>query len=101
MTMARTMRAVLGGPWEPVLYTAPDSALAESLGGLWPAHLTRKSQGHGDLTARLNKGLREAPPGPVLFIGSDAPDLRTSHIRSAIKALQNHQAVFGLSLIHI
>ncbi len=95
MTMARTLRAALGGPWRTVLYGAPDSALNQSLGGLWPAHLARRSQGRGDLTARLDKGLLEARPGPVLFIGSDAPDLTRGHIRGAISALQKHSAVFG------
>ena len=95
MTLARTMRAAMGGAWTPVLYTAPDSALPESLGGIWPASLDRRSQGHGDLTDRLNKGLTEAPPGPVLFIGADAPDLSPALIRRAIRALHTHDAVFG------
>lgn len=95
MTLARTMRAAMAGPWTPVLYTAPDRALGESLGGIWPASLDRRSQGHGDLTDRLNKGLTEAPPGPVLFIGADAPDLSPALIRRAIRALHTHDAVFG------
>lgn len=95
MTLARTMRAAMAGAWTPVLYTAPDSALDESLGGIWPAKLARRSQGRGDLTDRLNKGLSEAPPGPVLFIGADAPDLSPALIRRAIRALQTHDAVFG------
>ena len=81
MTLSRTMRAALRGPWTPILYTAPDSALGESLGGIWPARVMRKSQGLGDLTARLDKGLRETPPGPVLFIGADAPDISPGLIR--------------------
>ena len=95
MTLARTMRAAQSGAWTPVLYTAPDSALNESLGGIWPATLERRSQGKGDLTQRLNKGLNEAPPGPVLFIGADAPDLSPALIRHAIRSLQTHDAVFG------
>jgi hypothetical protein len=95
MTLAHTMRAAQGGTWTPVLYTAPDSALTESLGGLWPAQIERRSQGSGDLTARLNKGLAEAAPGPVLFIGADAPDISPALIRRAIRGLQSHDAVFG------
>lgn len=95
MTLAKTMRAARGGPWTPVLYTAPDSALTESLGGIWPASIERRSQGQGDLTDRLNKGLAEAPPGPVLFIGADAPDISPALIRRAIRALLTHDAVFG------
>nr|WP_070960158.1 DUF2064 domain-containing protein [Hyphomonas sp. Mor2] len=95
MTLARTMRAAMGGAWTPILYTAPDRALGESLGGIWPAALERRSQGAGDLTDRLNKGLAEARPGPVLFIGADAPDLTPALIRHAIRDLQTHDAVFG------
>lgn len=95
MTLTRTMRAAMRGAWTPVLYTAPDSALSESLGGIWPASLDRRSQGHGTLTDRLNKGLTEAPPGPVLFIGADAPDVSPALIRRAIRALHTHAAVFG------
>lgn len=95
MTMSRTLRAALAGPWRVRLYVAPDSARYESLGGLWPARLSRCSQGRGELGARLSKGLAEAPPGPVLFIGTDAPDIRPALIRRAIRALQRHDAVFG------
>ncbi|MEM1390852.1 MAG: DUF2064 domain-containing protein [Pseudomonadota bacterium] len=95
MSLGRTMRAVSPGPWTPILYTAPDSALTETLGGLWPPTLERQSQGRGDLTARLNKGLNETPPGPVLFIGADAPDLSASLISHAVKSLTLHDVVFG------
>ncbi|MEL6726737.1 MAG: DUF2064 domain-containing protein [Pseudomonadota bacterium] len=92
---AKTMLAALNGPWETILYTAPDRELATSLGGLWPAHLERRSQGPGDLGDRLSKGLREAPPGPVLFIGSDAPDISAGLLRRAVLELSRHDAVFG------
>ena len=68
-TLARTMRAALSGPWTTILYAAPDSALSDSLGGIWPPHLIRCSQGRGGLTERLEHGLSNASPGPVLFIG--------------------------------
>lgn len=92
---AKTLRAALKGPWETVLYTAPDKELANSLGGLWPVHLERRSQGPGNLGDRLSKGLREARPGPVLFIGSDAPDVTTAMLRKAVRELSRHDAVFG------
>ena len=94
-TLARTMRAALNGHWTSVLYAAPDMAMTDSVGGLWPASLERRSQGHGGLTERLNKGLAEAPPGPVLFIGADAPDIAPALLRNAIRTLQNNDAVFG------
>ena len=92
---AQTMRATLNGAWDTVLYTAPDKELDNSLGGIWPLHLERRSQGPGNLGDRLSKGLREAPPGPVLFIGSDAPDISTALLRQAVRALNRHDAVFG------
>ncbi|MEM1035547.1 MAG: DUF2064 domain-containing protein [Pseudomonadota bacterium] len=95
MSLARTMRAVQAGQWIPVLYTAPDAALNDTLGGIWPPHLKRRSQGIGTLTDRLNKGLVETPPGPVLFIGADAPDLSPALLNRAIKNLQSHDAIFG------
>ncbi|MEO1552634.1 MAG: DUF2064 domain-containing protein [Pseudomonadota bacterium] len=94
-TQAKTVRASLRGPWKTILYTAPDKELDNSLGGIWPVHLERRSQGFGDLGQRLSKGLREAPAGPVLFIGSDAPDISTALLRQAIRALSRHDAVFG------
>ncbi|MEO1305381.1 MAG: DUF2064 domain-containing protein [Pseudomonadota bacterium] len=92
---AKTLRAALNGSWETILYTTPDKELSNSLGGLWPVHLERRSQGPGDLSDRLSKGLREAAPGPVLFIGSDAPDISTALLRKAVRELQRHDAVFG------
>ena len=92
---ARTVRAALRGPWDTVLYTAPDKELSNSLGGIWPVHLERRSQGTGNLGDRMSKGLSEAPAGPVLFIGSDAPDISAALLRQAVRALSRHDAVFG------
>ncbi|MEM1087350.1 MAG: TIGR04282 family arsenosugar biosynthesis glycosyltransferase [Pseudomonadota bacterium] len=95
MALARTMRAAQGGPWTPVLYAAPDRALNDMLGGIWPPHLQRRSQGKGDLTDRLNKGFAETPPGPVVFIGADAPDISAALLTLAVKKLKSHDAIFG------
>ncbi|MEP1144362.1 MAG: TIGR04282 family arsenosugar biosynthesis glycosyltransferase [Henriciella sp.] len=92
---AKTMRAALNGAWDTVLYATPDKELSNSVGGIWPAHLERRSQGGGDLGDRLTKGLQEAPAGPVLFIGSDAPDISTALLRKAVRELSRHDAVFG------
>lgn len=96
MTMARTIHEVSGATrWNTVLYATPDKYLTRNFGGLWPIHLQRRSQSTGDLTARLDKGLREAPRGPVLFIGADAPDITRALIWQAFEALKTHTAVFG------
>lgn len=94
-TMARTIRAAIDPRWQTQLYAAPDRHLQAALGGLWPQDLSRVSQGRGDLTARLEKGLRDAPNGPVLFIGSDAPGITSALIWQAIRSLTHNGAVFG------
>ena len=96
MTMAKTLREVSGDPrWQAVLYATPDKYLVSGFGGLWPQRLERRSQGVGDLTARLDKGLVEAPQGQVLFIGADAPDMSRVLIGRAFEALKTADAVFG------
>jgi uncharacterized protein len=49
-------------------------------------------QGEGDLGDRL---ARAAAPYPVIFIGSDAPDLDAARLIAAAAALQNAPAVIG------
>jgi len=44
---------------------------------------------------RLGKGLADSPNGPVLFIGTDAPDISATLLRQAVRALQRNDAVFG------
>ncbi|MEL7451996.1 MAG: DUF2064 domain-containing protein [Pseudomonadota bacterium] len=94
-TMGKTLRVVQDPRWQTYLYATPDTALSENFGGLWPAHLARRSQGQGDLTDRLNKGLAEAPRGQILFIGADAPDISRHLVWRAFSMLRNHDAVFG------
>lgn len=98
MTLSKTVRASLSGAWNTILYAAPDKALCQSIGIVWPDHLERRSQGRGDITDRLNKGLNEAPAGPVMFIGADAPDISPALIRRAIRGLHRSDAIFGPAL---
>jgi len=91
MTLSKTLRAAANGNWTARLYLDPPDA---KLGGIelgFPIF----AQGGGDLTDRLNKGLAEANPGPVLFVGSDAPNISTALLRKAIRLLQQNDAVFG------
>ncbi|MEO0882500.1 MAG: TIGR04282 family arsenosugar biosynthesis glycosyltransferase [Pseudomonadota bacterium] len=94
-TMAQTIRQVRDPRWDTVLYAAPDKALACDFGGLWPGDIDRRSQGTGDLGDRLDRALFEAPIGPVLFIGADAPDISRALVWQAFRSLQGHDAVFG------
>ncbi|MEP2990479.1 MAG: TIGR04282 family arsenosugar biosynthesis glycosyltransferase [Parasphingorhabdus sp.] len=49
-------------------------------------------QPDGDLSKKL---LSAIDPSPVIFFGSDTPDLQASHIEEAIEGLQNHDVVIG------
>ena len=79
--------------WRCRLYLDPDSAVVDS--GGWPRGLPRRAQGAGDLGARMARPFRESPPGPVVLVGADIPDLRPAHIARAFAALGRADAVFG------
>ncbi|WP_109355637.1 TIGR04282 family arsenosugar biosynthesis glycosyltransferase [Sphingorhabdus sp. EL138] len=49
-------------------------------------------QVEGDLTSRL---LAAMDPAPVIFLGSDTPDLSAHHVNAAINALQKSDVVIG------
>lgn len=94
MLTKRTLHEAQGGDWRTVLAVDPPAA-AHDAAQFWPTHLPRVAQGRGDLGARMAHVFRHAPPGPVLIIGADAPDLRARHLRGAFDALKGADAVFG------
>lgn len=49
-------------------------------------------QVEGDLTSRL---LAAMDPAPVIFLGSDTPDLSAHHVNAAVNALQKSDVVIG------
>lgn len=88
------LRRVSGDPrWRCWLYLDRVSATADCDG--WRRGLSRRAQGRGDLGARMGRPFRELPPGPVVLIGTDIPDLRPAHIARAFAALGRGDAVFG------
>jgi len=95
LTLSRTLHAARASGLSVRIYTAPDRMtwLREGQAPFGQARLY--PQGQGGLTERLARGLREAPPGPVLFIGSDAPDLTAALLTQAVRALRSNDAVFG------
>lgn len=97
-TLASTLRAARASGLNVRIYTTPDNLAAtlqgRSVFGGLPVH----PQGPGTLTERLERGLSEAPPGRVLFIGADAPDITPGLLRSAVRGLTHHDAVFGPAL---
>jgi len=61
----------------------------------WPRHVARIGQGRGDIGVRMDRVMRILPPGPVVIIGTDIPDIAPRHIAAAFRALGDHDAVFG------
>lgn len=88
-TMRRITRRLARDPrWDTVLAVTPGS-------GGWPAGVPRIAQGGGDLGDRMDRVMRTVPPGPVVIIGTDIPDIEPRHIADAYARLGDHQAVFG------
>lgn len=79
--------------WTTVIAAAPDIAAPEA--GFWPDEMPRVPQGEGDLGTRMGRVMQMMPPGPVVLIGCDIPNVTDTRIASAFKALGNHDAVFG------
>jgi len=81
--------------WRTVLAVDPPAAAGRGWWHLWPTHLERVGQGSGDLGQRLRHVLKAVPPGPVVIIGSDAPQISRAHIARAFHLLGHHDAVAG------
>jgi len=80
-----------GGRWRRWLAVTPDRAVR----GPWPPVWQIIPQGPGDLGARMGRLFQGLPPGPVVIVGSDIPDLGPAHIARAFALLGNHDWVFG------
>jgi rSAM/selenodomain-associated transferase 1 len=90
------LRRVDGDPrWQTLLALSPDRAVHED--GVWPQGVPRIAQGPGDLGSRMGRLMRDLPPGPVVIIGSDIPDISSAHIAQAFTTLGKADAVFGPS----
>ena len=62
---------------------------------LWPPGVPVMPQGRGDLGERMRRALAACPPGAVVLIGSDIPELDAGHIATAFRLLSHHDVVFG------
>lgn len=108
-TTAAILHRLAGqGRWRTWLAITPDAAVAAP--GLWPPILRPPSlcpsspgpnawrmigQGTGDLGRRMARVMGDLPPGPVIIIGTDVPDIRPGHIARGFRALGRHDAVLG------
>jgi hypothetical protein len=55
-------------------------------------------QGEGDLGQRMTRLSERLGPGPLVYIGSDTPDVATTDIEAAFEALETSDAVIGPAL---
>lgn len=55
-------------------------------------------QGEGDLGQRMTRLSERLGPGPLVYIGSDTPDVATTDIEAAFEALEASDAVVGPAL---
>ena len=89
----KLLRRLQDPRWTLVLAVSPD---AEGLTSrIWPAHLPRIAQGHGDLGDRMGRILRDFNRGPLAIIGADIPHVDKPQIARAFAALGDHDAVLG------
>jgi uncharacterized protein len=79
--------------WRMRLAVTPDRSRRRPR--LWPCGLVITGQGEGDLGVRMRRALAACPPGPVVLIGSDLPEIRPAHIAVAFRLLGRHELVFG------
>jgi len=87
-------RRMGGDPrFETLIACAPDTALFDN--GVWPPGVARIAQGRGNLGERMQRVFDTLPPGPVVIIGADIPEIRPADIADAFRALGHRDAVFG------
>jgi rSAM/selenodomain-associated transferase 1 len=89
----RLLRCIEDPRWNVVLAVAPDRA--GLLSRVWPSHLPRIPQGHGDLGDRMARAMYSIPIGPVCVIGADIPSVGPKQIARAFAALGASDAVLG------
>ncbi len=91
----------LGGDrrWRTWLAVTPDAALRQP-DALW-ANARRAGavgvfgQGPGDLGERMARAFAALPPGPVVIVGTDIPDIGRPNVAAAFRALGRAEAVIG------
>lgn len=79
--------------WRCWLALTPDRAASGKL--FWPASGTRLPQGGGDLARRMARLFCRLPPGPVIIVGSDIPEIAPRHVADAFGQLGRRDFVLG------
>jgi hypothetical protein len=98
LMLARLLRRLGSDPrWTTWLAVTPDRA-ARDLRWLpirGSAPVRAMPQGPGDLGRRMARPMAVLPPGPVVVVGSDIPDLGAAQVTAAFDALGAADAVLG------
>jgi len=92
-TLFDTARKLKDGRWQCWLSVSPDRARFDAR--IWPPDWALIAQGQGDLGDRMLRPWLTLPPGPVVIVGSDIPNMTAGHIAAAFKALGENDLVFG------
>jgi rSAM/selenodomain-associated transferase 1 len=98
LMLVRLLRRLGPDPrWTTWLAVTPDRA-ARDLRWLpvrGSAPVRAMPQGPGDLGRRMARPMHRLPPGPVVIVGSDIPDLGAARVAAAFDALGSCDAVLG------
>ena len=95
-TPSRVLRPLLTDRrWRSWLAVTPDAAATGRFP--WPSASRIIRQGPGNLGDRMARVMAVLPPGPVVIIGVDPPDLAPAHVEQAFRALGECDTVFGPS----
>ena len=78
--------------WRTLIAVTPDSAIHAPV---WPYGAGLVAQGEGDLGARMQRAFDCLPPGPIVIIGTDIPEISGRHIAQAFRKLGSNDAVLG------
>lgn len=78
--------------WQSWMAISPDRPC------LWTAPCIPVAQGGGDLGEKLTRVMRRMPKGPVIVIGSDAPQVCAHDIATAFASLRRADVVVGPSV---
>ena len=92
-TLFDISRKLKDNRWTCWLNVTPDRSLFEPR--MWPRGWNLIPQGPGDLGDRMLRPWLMLPPGPVVIVGCDIPDMTAGHIAAAFEALGENDLVFG------
>lgn len=76
-------------------WLAVDSCPGVHNRSIWPYGWRQIAQGNGNLGTRMASVARMLPPGPVVIIGSDIPEIAVNDVTTAFRSLARNDLVFG------